>query len=790
MTKHPAEERSSSDAFQQATAALDLADVLEHIASTCQNEGGKVAVRNLQPTNDAAVMASRLGEVREICAYHAESGRLMVVDTSVREWVTRAGEEKEPIPPLVLLAIATAEGAVTEIQRVLRKSEDRYPGLTAIALRMVPHAELAGEIERCLERDGALKDRASPKLSDLRKRIARAKTDIRRFTDSLAKSLGAPEYATFTGSRYLLLLPREKCRHQEGIVHAASHSGESLYFEPFSLVERNNTLETLFTDARAEEARILGELTSRVLGVADELLENLALWDDVDALNAMGDFSRDLSCTEPAFASDGSLRLVAGRHPLLELSLRAAGRSHELVPLDLRLAPHSRVIVITGPNAGGKTVTLKTVGLLSLMFQCGLPVPAGEGTMFPVFNTVYADIGDEQSIASSLSTFTSHLRRLDVMCRTADDKTLCLVDEIGDGTDPDEGSALAIATIERLLDRSSVVVVTTHYGKVKAFALATSGVENASMLFDDETHRPLYRLLQGTAGRSRGLETARRVGFYEPVVRRAEETIGKDAFRLENLLSELEAARLALERERDVLEIQRRELGRLIDSYAEKERDIREFKSERMAGARKEAEDMLLLARKEIEAIVKTIREHAAAKPAVREAHERLGKLFQDVRPLRETAKVSQVVPGDRVSMSPTGTPSGRVVSTRKDNVTVEIGGKRMTVKRQQLYEASDVEPPESPSDRASVHLDVEPLHGTTVDVRGQDREDALAQVDLFLDRAVLAGLHEVMIIHGVGEEILLGAVQSHLRSDPRVEWVRSGGPGEGGRGVSVVRLR
>jgi DNA mismatch repair protein MutS2 len=790
MMNDPARERSL-DAFAHAAEALDLSEVLEHIASRCQNPGARAAVQGVRPTNDPAVVADRLDEIRETRAYHADNGRLRVVDTSVRDWVIRARDKKESIPPLALVAIAAAEGAVPDLQRVMKKGHDLYPKLFAIAARMTPHADLAGEIDRCLERDGTLKDRASPVLFDLRKRIARAKTEIRRMTDSLAKSLGELEYATFTGSRYLLLVPREKCRRQEGIVHAMSHSGGSLYFEPFSLVEKNNSLETLFTDARAEEARIVNELTSRVVAAADELLENLRLWDHVDSLNAIAEFAQDFSCTQPTVASDDSVRLAAGRHPLLELSLRAADRAHELVPLDLRLEPRARVIVITGPNAGGKTVTLKTAGLLALMFQCGLPVPCAEGTVLPLFDSIHADIGDEQSIASSLSTFTSHLRRLDVMCRAADEKSLCLIDEIGDGTDPDEGSALAIATIERLIERSSAAIVTTHYGKIKAFALSTPGVENASMLFDDETSRPLYRLLQGTAGRSRGLETARRVGFCEPVIQRAEAMLGKDAFRLESLLSELEATRLGLERDRAILEREARELTGVLDSYRAKERELSEFRNDRMAQAKKEAQDVLLRARKEIEAIVKTIREGGAAKPAVREAHERLDAFLETVRPPVQPVAVGDVGPGDRVSLSPSGTPGGTVISTRKDNVTVEIEGKRLTVKRSQLYRASDEGPTgEAARQSPPVRLDVEPLHTASIDVRGQDREDALSQVDAFLDRAILTGLREVTIIHGVGEEILLSAVQAHLRADPRVESIRLGGLGEGGRGVSVVRLK
>jgi DNA mismatch repair protein MutS2 len=787
---HP--DKPTPDAFEHAIEALELEDVLGHVAAKCTNEGAREAIRSLKPTTDRAAIADRIGDIREICDYHEDNGRIPMVDTSVGCWVSSARDSRETISPEALLAIAVAERSVRDLRRAFRELGERYPRLHGIVTQMTPHGELIDSVEHCLERDGTIRDKASHRLADLRRRIARAKSEIRRHTDGLAKSLGGSEYATFTGSRYLLLVPRDKCQRREGIVHSTSHSGESLYFEPFSLVERNNALETLSIDERAEEARILSELSVGVVAVGDELLANMALWERLDTLNAIADFSHQLSCTLPDASPNGDIRIVTARHPLLELSLRDANHAERLVPLDFRLREGSRVMVITGPNAGGKTVTLKTVGLLTLMFQCGLPVPCAEGTELAVFDRVFADIGDEQSISSSLSTFTSHLRHLDSMCREANERTLCLIDEIGDGTDPDEGSALAIAALEHLLGRSSAVVATTHYGKVKSFALRTDGVENASMVFDDDNDRPLYRLLQGTAGRSRGLETARRLDFFEPVIRDAQSMLGKDAFRLEALLSELESERLALERERGTVESQSWELRRLIASYDEQERDIREHKRDHKARAKKEAEDILLRARKEIEAIVKEIRESNAARATVRDAHDRLGKLLDTARQTEESRRdtverVREVSLGDRVSLNPSGEPSGRVVGVKRDDVTVEIKGKKINVKKSNLYSTrGDADETES----VGVDVSVEPLRSTTIDVRGKDREEALADVDLFLDRAVLNGVGEVTIIHGVGEEILLGAIRSHLREDSRVQSVRAGGLGEGGRGVSVVQLR
>jgi DNA mismatch repair protein MutS2 len=375
------------------------------------------------------------------------------------------------------------------------------------------------------------------------------------------------------------------------------------------------------------------------------------------------------------------------------------------------------------------------------------------------------------------------------MLRKADASTLRLIDEIGDGTDPDEGAALAIATLERLLESGAAVIATTHYGKVKTFALETVGVSNASMVFDDDNNQPLYRLLQGTAGRSRGIETARRLGFCAPVVERAASMIGEETFRMERILSDLESQKIALEREHGALLEQSEALNRLITSYGEKEQELREYKDTHREQARKEAEEILHRARKEIEAIVKNIRESQAAKQSVRESHGRLKKMLDEVSATVEKKtpeKAARVRPDDRVSLSPSGEPSGVVLQVDGDKVIVDIGGKKITVNKELLYAVTaDDTPPD-----VVVHVDVGPLETTTVDVRGHDRADALDRVDELLDRAVLNGVSEIKIIHGIGERVLLDAIKKRLNGDRRVKSHRPGGHFEGGVGVTFVLLK
>ena len=449
-------------------------------------------------------------------------------------------------------------------------------------------------------------------------------------------------------------------------------------------------------------------------------------------------------------------------------------------------------MIITGPNAGGKTVALKTAGLLTLMLQCGLRVPCAHGSELPIFERVFADIGDEQSLESSLSTFTSHLKHLDDMVRGANDGSLCVIDEIGDGTDPDEGAAIAIAALERLLASGAAVIATTHYGRIKTFALETSGVANASMAFADETSQPLYRLLQGIAGRSRGVDTARRTGFDTEVVARAEAIMGGEAFRLESALARLETSYQELQKERDEIARARVRFEEATRSAEEKERSYSLTKKEASKRAMREAEEMLTEARKEIEGVVRHIRARGADKDTIRESKKRVDDMLSDVRSKSQaldpqSAPLARVALGDRVSLSPAGRPFGVVVEVDRKDVTLDLGGKKIRARIGKLYPAAVDHAPPTP---AHVGVQFEPIAETEVSVRGMDRESALEEVSRFIDRAVLTGLSEVKIIHGLGTGVLAKAVREALARDSRVASHRIGDPMEGGTGVTFARLK
>jgi len=782
----------SVSGFSHASSALALDEVLGLVGAECVNASARESLMKREPSTDVAWIRERLAEVEEYRELRETAGDIAIPETGYRPHVVRiaTGERGDAV---VLRRIADGEHAVAELRRGAGERRDTSPLLFAIASAARPDDAFVRDAHRALDTDGNVRDEASPALKAIRRDIASARTNLRERAEKLVNDIGADSHATVVSGRHVLVVPRARVRRGTGLVHGASQSGGSLYVEPLALLDLNNELETRLADEHEEIDRILRALSDHVRTNAGAILANVDVIDRLDAIRSVARFADGFGCITPDISA-GRIHLVRARHPLLLLAMGRAGKHDQQVPLDLTLDTRRRLMIITGPNAGGKTVALKTVGLLALMLQCGIPVPCAHGTEMPVFERVCADIGDEQSLESSLSTFTSHLAHLDEMTRRADENTLCLIDEIGDGTDPDEGAAIAIATLERLLQSRAAVVATTHYGRIKTFALETEGVANASMAFEDETLRPLYRLREGIAGRSRGIDTARRVGFGAGIVDRAETILGGEAFRLEAALARLEVAHAEWERERTRLEAVRRELEHTLASSREKEQNYTLTKKEATRRAAREAEDLLAKARREAEDAVRLIREGAAKKENIREGRQRLERALEEVRahltPETAFAPLEVVAQGDRVSLSPTGRPWGIVVEIAKKDAMVDMGGKRIRVKVNKLYPAAATGPDEGRVVAHAPRVEYEPVGEMSIMVRGMDRESALEEVSRFIDRAVLTGLHEVQIIHGFGEQILARAIRDALARDPRVRAYRPGDPMEGGLGVTFATLR
>ncbi len=784
----------SKDNYLHASSILDLDAVLDLIADYCVNDGAADRIRKLQPSGDRNWIEKSTAAAEEMRIYQDSEGGLNIIQTPSREAVESASRLGRTLRAMDLLSVALLERSIMNLQKKIRSRREDCPFLHVAVSSFTVHAKLAARIEKSIDDGGEVADGASALLKTIRRKTSAARSHLREKAAKTAAQYGDNSYSTLLDDRIVLLVPREKHRRGTGIIHAKSHSGGSIYFEPIPLVELNNSIETLLQDEKSEVERILSSLSSEVAEFADEIIQNISIMEDLDCLQARAFFAVKFKGIIPAITENRSMRLVKARHPLLEMSLgmkRESAGSECHVPLDIEIKPGEPVIVISGPNSGGKTVALKTMGLVVLMFQCGLHVPCAEGTAIPVFKKIFADIGDEQSIADSLSTFTSHLLHLDIMCRAAADGALCLIDEIGDGTDPDEGSALANAVLERLLDKDALVVATTHLGKVKTFALLTDGIGNASMLFDDKSQSPLFLLAQGIAGRSRGIETARRCGFDSETMKIVDHFLDEGVLNMETLLSELESSHIALEEERVGLEQRSVELKEIIRIYTEREKNLREMQAAHDERAELETVQLMESARKKIERIVKDIRESSASRDKIKEGQRRLSELTREhgpkSRPAPPVEKADNIKPGDRVSLHADGSPSGLVARLQNDTATVEIDGKRIKINIRSLYRLSSDS--EKEPEKIKFDVEFEPLGSTSIDVRGREREEALEAVDRFIDRAVLSGVHELKIIHGVGGGVLLRAIHNRLKDDPRVKSIRLGHTPEGGAGVTFAVL-
>ena len=700
---------------------------------------------------------------------------------------------------------------VAETLRAAGALRDRLAGWRGLhlaelaeALRDIP--ALRERIERSVDDSGAVLDSASAELGAIRRRLRTSQDRVRERLNAMLRSsemagiVGEP-IVTVRANRYVIPIRAEAKGRVKGIVHDQSASGATLFIEPLSVVELNNTWTQALLDQEREEERILDELSRAVEEQGAEIRDALDALARADMWLARARFSRQLDAVRPEIATDAA-ELLSARHPLL---------GDAAVPIDLRLGDRfgHRAIVVTGPNTGGKTVSLKTLGLLALMHQSGLRVPAAAGARLPVYRRVMADIGDEQSIAQSLSTFSSHLRNVVRFVAEADTGTLVLLDEVGAGTDPTEGSALAMAVVAHLLERGAWVVATTHYAELKSFAETHPGVTNAAVEFDVRTLRPTYRLTIGLPGKSQAFAIARRLGLPEAILEDAGSRISAEAASMEATLARIEAA----ERERS----EALERARAAEEGAAAERDrartgvsrARREAAEMLADARRTADDMLARAEREVAEVRREVtrqRNLGGWRTRQAPATAALDDLARRTEAARRETSEPTADAGDEVHEATSPQPrvglwgrsrtlgtQGRIaeVSGRTGRVTLETEGMRVVVP------ADDIEVVDAPiSGPAPRDVEADEMRrraaarvSPQLDLRGERVEAALERLETYLDEVLLAGLDEVRIIHGAGTGALRRTIRDRLAEHPRVRGVRTGRRDEGGDGATVAEL-
>jgi DNA mismatch repair protein MutS2 len=698
-----------------------------------------------------------------------------------------------------------------------RSSDEETPVLAELVEGLVALPDLAREISASIDDDGSVLDSASPELRRLRRRIRQRRSELRDRLERLVKQGGAladaadEGFLTVRDERYLVAVRADRFDRNRGVIHDVSGSGATLFVEPFEALPLNNELREWISAEADEVDRVLTVLTENVAGHSLELERTQETLAELDELAARVRLSRALDATTPQFDESGERLVVRrGRHPLLWLQVVGAtdreSAARSVIPFDLEMHSPIRVLLVSGPNMGGKTVLLKAVGLAVVMGLAGLDVCAAEGAVLPYLEHLFVDIGDAQSLEENLSTFAARLQRMDSMARIADERTICLVDELGGGTDPEEGAALGRSLLEHLAGRGSWVVATTHLGALKVLAAERSEVENASMAMDLELLRPLYRLQIGVPGGSHGLATARRLGVTEAVIEGAERLMSGDALALEALIAEL-GEDLRLSRER------RAELDRRLEEVTAQSRKLEEQEEEARSSQRaieRRRLDELRALEGQARELLRLLRREANRTPVERDA-DGLRRLGEEVKYLEksgdrwqtETALPRTVTPPARIGpgvevMHATLGVVFRVIEGPRQDGTVLLakGAWKTTAKVEDLVAAHDADRPAATGVQPGlgvVRSSQETMDDETipweVDLRGRFVEDALAELDRALDRAVLAGFDEFRIIHGVGRGVLQRAVAQHLSRHSQVKRHRLGVHGEGGRGVTVAEL-
>ena len=696
-----------------------------------------------------------------------------------------------------LLGIASCLKAARIAKDILAKEVGEESYLYNLAGLLITHRSAEEEINRCIINEDEIFDGASPALARIRRAMRLANEKVREKLNSMIRSTAYQKYLqepiiTIRNGRFVIPVKQEYRQQVPGLIHDQSSSGATLFIEPSAVVELGNEYKKLLAEEADEIERILTELTAMLAPYADEIREDLNIMGQIDLVFAKAKLSRELNSVMPRLNRNNYVRIVRGRHPLIP--------ADRVVPIDIWIGKDYRSLIITGPNTGGKTVTLKIVGLFALMVQSGIFVPANEGSEFPVFEHIYADIGDEQSIEQSLSTFSSHMKNIVGILDKADENSLVLLDELGAGTDPIEGAALAMSILEELNDRHCICVSTTHYSEIKAFAMTHEGIENASMEFDIDRLCPTYRLYIGIPGKSNAFEISSRLGLPNSIIDKAKGFLKGEDVRFEDIISSAQSQHRIAEEERKMAEEARAELEKLRADAERERRKLDEDRNRLQAKAKEDAKRIVADTKREMEKLIVEIR---SIKDIDRSAADRVIQAARDTLRATETAvnekeaikKEDNTKPpktvraGDTVNIV-TLDQKATVLSApdSKGEVMVQAGVMKLNVKLKdiRLIEEKKAAAPTS----GKVGLGAGKQVGLELDVRGMLVDEANIMVDRYLDDAYNAGLGEVNIIHGKGTGALRAGVQAFLKRHPLVKGYRMGSYGEGDAGVTVVTLK
>ena len=817
----------------------------------CISTLGKEKVDEMTVSNDAGEINEWLAQVREFRKLKEETDDFpMQYFFDVRPAVNRLRLEGTHLDEGELFDLRRSLDTICSIVNYLNRSESDkdespdypYPALHRLTADVLTFPQLVQAIDGILDKFGRIKDSASPHLAAIRRELARTEGGISRTLHGILRSaqseglVGKDVTPAIRDGRLVIPVTQGLKRRIRGIVHDESASGKTVFIEPAEVVEANNRIRELEADERREIIRILTEFAARVRPHVRPILESYKLLAAIDFINAKAALARLTNGIEPCVEPRPHIDWIRAVHPLLALSLGKQGKA--VVPLDIMLTQEKRILIISGPNAGGKSVCLKTVGLIQYMLQCGLSVPIGERSRTGVFNNIFIDIGDEQSIEDDLSTYSSHLTNMKQMMRHADDSTILLVDEFGTGTEPQIGGAIAEAVLKQFCKRKAYGVITTHYQNLKHFADTNEGIANGAMLYDRQQMRPLFQLSIGNPGSSFAIEIARKIGLPEEVIRDAGDIVGSDYIQSDKYLQDIVRDKRYWENKRQAIHQREKNLEQTIARYENEVKELEQSRKDIIRKAKEQAEELLGESNRMIERTIKEIRESQAEKAKTKKIREELEafkagvkdtdtaaddeliarkmRQIQERKARREKRKRDKeneklktgneqlktgneqsappLAPGDTVRIKGL-TAVGRIEATDGKTATVIFGGMRTKMRAERL-ERADAPKSEEPKPYAAVSrqtreaIDSRKLaFKQDIDVRGMRGDEALTAVTYFIDDALLVGMPRVRILHGTGSGILRQLIRQYLATVPAVASFRDEHVQFGGAGITVVEL-
>lgn len=784
---------------EKSLNTLEFYKIKEKLEKYAVTAGGKEQARNLSPYDSIYEVKNALEETKEAYDILIKKGNPPFEGLyDIKEALERA-KKGGTLSLAQLLYVGNMLRCTERVKEYLarRDEEESFPKLEDLAYILTPIKNLQLEIEKSIVSEEEVADKASGTLYNIRRTLKEKNSSVREKINSIvrsnAKYLQDAIY-TMRGDRYVLPVKAEYRGAVPGLVHDQSSTGATLFIEPMSLVNLNNEIKELKLKEQAEIERIIWTLSAKVKDNIKILNSNMKILREIDFIFAKGKYASSINGIMPMVTDDGSFDLIQVKHPLID--------PLKVVPSDIYLGKDFNVIMITGPNTGGKTVTIKTVGLTHIMAMSGLLICAKEGSKISFYKEIFADIGDEQSIEQSLSTFSSHMTKTVSIMEKADEDSLVLFDELGAGTDPTEGAALAIAIIETLMERKTKVIATTHYSELKGYALRTSGVENASVEFDVETLKPTYRLLIGVPGKSNAFEISRRLGLPNYIIERAKDNISKDNLQFEDLIRDLQEQSIRAKKDAREAEMLKKEVEKSKTLYEEKLKRLEITRDKAYNEARIEAKKIVSEAKDEADEILKAMRE--LEKPGIAEGGrkrlEEERKKLKDslenkekalIKERENTGKTISKVTLGMEAFLPSLNQKVVIVSMpdNKGEVQVEAGIMKINVKLKDLRVVEGTKENTKVKKKRELKLNLKSVE-SRIDLRGLDAEEACYRTDKYLDEAYLANLGEVTVVHGKGTGILRKAITDMLKRHPHVKSYRLGAYGEGGDGVTMVELK